>query len=306
MKQRIWPLLAALSLLAAACASDATVTANAAVPLDNGTDIETISETVSQLPESVAITDDVADDEAVNDALASNTDVVENDDSNVVDQDESTNDDVDESDIIQPEGPDQQTCSAPTLQGHFVDVAIDDPDGGLNLRDVAGPSNAVITTIERGGELIPTGECEVVGSTDWWQVTNTDGSLIGWVSSSFLSESPIASPGLGRAEVDNDNVGLTAVTLEGLAAQLAIAYGFDQDVVITQVGDAVGNDASSGTVVFDLEGLRDDSSNGYRVDILFFINRDEANDGQAAGFTTTSISRQALCSRGVTDDGLCI
>ena len=67
-----------------------------------------------------------------------------------------------------------------------------------------------------------------------------------------------------------------------------------------------GHDATSGIATYDLTGLQDDSSNGYRVEILFFIERDEANDGAVIGFSATSITQQSLCSRGVTDDGSCV
>lgn len=195
-------------------------------------------------------------------------------------------------------------CSAPALQGHFVDVALDDPDGGLNLRDGAGPIHGVLATFERGSEVIPTGECTIVGATDWWQVTNTDGSLIGWVSNHFLSDTVLLSPGLGRLEVDHDNAGLQAETIEGLAEQLAIIYGFGEDATITEV-NVEGNDASSGNAIYDITGLQDDSVDGYRVDILFFIERDATGE-ELFGFSATRIDRRALCSRGVTDDGLCV
>lgn len=196
-------------------------------------------------------------------------------------------------------------CTAPALQAHFVDVEIDDPDGGLNLREAAGASSELLATVVRGSELIPTGECEIVGSTDWWQVTNSDGSLIGWVSSLFLSETIVLNPGLGRLMPDVDNVGITAETIEGLAAQLAIIYGFNADLTITQIGDLEGIDASSGSATYDLTGLQDDSSNGYRVQILFFIERDPTGD-EVLGFSASRIDRQPLCSRGVADDGLCV
>lgn len=271
MTTRLFAQLIAVVILASACASGATTNA-----VENSSAVASVADNLSDSPESLAITDevpeiprDLADDEVL-------------------------------------EGVDTNPCAAPALQGHFVDVELDDPDGGLNLRESPGAAQPIITTIERGSQLIPTGECDVAGSTDWWQVTNNDGSVIGWVSSRFLSDTAILSPGLGRSVPDLDNVGILAETIDGLAAQLAIIYGFGEDVDITQVGDLDGHDATSGNATYELTGLRDDSSNGYRVEILFFIERDEANDGAVIGFSATSITQQSLCSRGVTDDGLCV
>ena len=271
MTTRLFTVLAAVALVASACASGATTNA-----VENSSAVASVAGNLSDSPESLAITDEVS---------------------------ESSNDFGD--DAIQ-EGADPNSCSAPALQGHFVDVELDDPDGGLNLREGPSAAQPIITTIERGSQLIPTGECDVAGSTDWWQVTNNDGSFIGWVSSRFLSDTAILSPGLGRSVPDVDNVGILAETIDGLAAQLAIIYGFGEDVGISQVGDLDGHDATSGIATYDLTGLQDDSSNGYRVEILFFIERDEANDGEVIGFSATSITQRSLCSRGVTDDGLCV
>lgn len=272
MTARLFAQLIAVVILASACASGATTNA-----VENSSAVASVADNLSDSPESLAITDevlpeiprDLADDEVREDA-------------------------------------DPNSCSAPALQGHFVDVELDDPDGGLNLREGPSAAQPIITTIERGSQLIPTGECDVAGSTDWWQVTNNDGSFIGWVSSRFLSDTAILSPGLGRSVPDVDNVGILAETIDGLAAQLAIIYGFGEDVGISQVGDLDGQDATSGIATYDLTGLLDDSSNGYRVEILFFIERDEANDGEVTGFSATSITQQSLCSRGVTDNGSCV
>lgn len=218
---------------------------------------------------------------------------------------ESSQQDID--DVVIAESSETETgCSAPALTAHFVDVELDDEDGGLNVREAAGVSASIIATIERGQELIPTGECQRVGDTDWWQVTNTDGSLIGWASSRFLSDTVILSPGLGAPIADTDNIGLTAETLDGLAAQLAISYGLEVDALVIPVGQVEGTDATSGTATYDLRGLQDDASDGYRIEFQFLINRDESVDPVTTTFSTTAIERRPLCSRGVSDDGLCV
>ena len=296
MGTRLLTLLAAVAVVASACASDEVASEVSQSSSQTLSDVALVSDR----PETLAITEQLpdaptdsesseADTRAATDAADPDTEVgVQTDSGNV------------DTPAIEP-----RTCSAPALQGHFVDVELDDPDGGLNLRESAGSTTPILTRVERGNQLIPTGECDVVGSTDWWQVTNSDGSLLGWVSSNFLSDTVILSPGIGRAEPDLDNVGLMAETIDGLAAQLAIIYGFSKDVVITQVGDLEGIDASSGIATYDLTGLQDDSTSGYRVEILFFIERGDNADA-VTGFSVTAVDRRSLCSRGVTDDGLCV
>ena len=285
MRKRLLLLFVATVLVATACAGDEP--ASNALPSEDDA-AEVLAESISESPESLAVAD-------VSPATSLSEEI----------DDEISTESIEEAPAEPEATAAAETCTAPALEAHFVDVALDDPDGGLNLRDGAGPNNAVLATIERGNELIPTGVCTFFGATPWWQVTNSDGSLIGHVSSRFLSDTAILNPGLGRVEIDDDNAGIFAETIEGLAAQLAIIYGFGEDVTITQVGDLVGNDASSGRATYDLTGLRDDSSNGYRVEILFFIERDASGE-ELFGFSATRIDRQSLCTRGVTDDGLCV
>ncbi len=200
------------------------------------------------------------------------------------------------------------TCDAPPGTDVYVDVAVDDPDGGLNLRAGPGVANEILFTFDRGATIVTTGECTVVGSTDWWQVTNP--KHIGWVSSRFLSEHPIdpADPidpgvGIGRTVKDLDNVGTVGLTLDEIAAKLADSYGFDEDVRIELVGDVeLENDA--GTATYDLTGFKDDSVLGYRAMISFSTGTTES--GESIGYRAEEISQSVLCGRGVTADGLCI
>jgi len=197
------------------------------------------------------------------------------------------------------------TCTAPAEALHWVEVALDDPDGGLNMRTNAGVDFEIISTLPRSVEVATTGACVVVGSVDWWEVVPTGATGGGWVSSRYLSDAPVFDPGLGKAIEDTYNVELRADTLEDLAALLAEAYGFDGDVVITQVGEVEVADAVGGDVTYDLTGLKDDSVDGFRVDIGFHFDKN-ADATEITGFIAKQITTRALCSRGVTDDGLCI
>ncbi len=200
-----------------------------------------------------------------------------------------------------------EPCDALTNQVFYVDVALDDPDGGLNMRSAAGLDNDIVGVFSRSSELLSTGDCLTIGTVEWWEVTTSDATLTGWVSSRFLSDQLVFNPGLGKAIVDTDNIGLGDASLEEMAAALADTCGFDEDVIITMVGESVGADGLGGSVVFDLTGLKDDDSNGYRLEIDFIFDKNESENGdEIERYTVARITSYALCSRGVTGDGLCI
>ena len=200
-------------------------------------------------------------------------------------------------------------CDAPESANRYVDVALDDPDGGLNLRLDPGVDGDIIGVFPRSSEVVTTGECQTIGVTDWWQVVPGEGQGedgIGWVSSSFLSPNLVFNPGLGKAINDTDNIGLGGESLDEMIRNIASTYGFDDDVVITMIGEPVGADAQGGSVSYNLTGLKDDASDGYQVDIDFILDKNEDENGEIESYTAAKITRYALCTRGVTDDGLCV
>lgn len=283
--RRTLQLLLAVLLFLAACGDSDSTADGAATATDDSVAPTTIAidEEVSDAPEGLAATDGSA---------APTT--TEADSSGEPDD---TVDDVSD----EAESP---TCEAPEKQLFFVDVDLDDPDGGLNVRAEAGIEHAILTTIPRSGELITTGGCVPFSTVDWWEVTTSDSSLTGWVSSRFLSDLPVFNPGLGAAINDPDNVGLTGETVEEILQQIADSYDFDEDLEITEV-DVEGLDAQGFIGTYDLTGLKDDASNGYRVAINIFVER--TPDGEeVTGYRTLGVTNFALCTRGVTEDGLCI
>ena len=238
----------------------------------------------------------------------------------------------------------EETCEAPVTAARFIDVAIVDRTGGLNLRTGPGSSNDTLVTLRRGSPVTTTGACELVRTVEWFEVSSPKSLEPGWVSSSFLSADVVPTPGPGDPIDDLANVGISAPTLNELAAGLAISYGFDADLVITQVTEELAlEEISSGEVTYELTGLKDDATNGFLVDISFQINRElvpqevvvveaaqtppspEAvtppaegvapepappvqppeSELQIVSFTALGITQTPLCSRAVSDDGLC-
>ncbi|MGI9605393.1 MAG: SH3 domain-containing protein [Acidimicrobiales bacterium] len=195
------------------------------------------------------------------------------------------------------------TCEAPVDQLHFVDVDIDDPDGGLNMRSAAGVENDIVGVFPRSSELTALGPCELISTFSWWEVRNPDDGLTGWVSSRFLSDLPVFDPGPGAPFNDDDIVGLEAPTLDALALAIATSYGFDEDATISPLGDPVGIDAQGGEVSYRAVGLKDDAIEGYQFDIGFLLIRD--NEDELIAHRVASLLVTPLCRRSVTDAGLC-
>lgn len=283
-KIRTLVLLVSVLFVLATCGSDD--------PTDTTTDVgDDVSEELSDDPTEAEPAEDLVDV----------PDTTEPDEDPTIDPDEGEDGDGQDGDVDDATEP----CDAPTNRAFYVDVALDDPDGGLNMRSAAGIDNDIVGVFPRSSELFSTGECDTMGTVDWWEMTTSDASRTGWVSSRFLSDQLVFNPGLGKAIVDTENVSVSGASLEEMATALADAYGFDDDVVITMVGEPIGADAQGGSVVFDLTGLKDDASNGFRLEIDFIFDKDE-NGGEVESYTAAQITSYSLCSRGVTEDGLCI
>ncbi len=202
----------------------------------------------------------------------------------------------------EPEEEQEISCQVTTDTELYVDVPLDDPDGGLNVRADAGLEFEVIVTVPRSEAVITTGACKTVSGSDWYEVTV--GTANGWASSNFLSDMLVFNPGLGNDIDDAANVGLTGDTLEEIVTAIALSYGFEQDALEITELNIEGADAIGGEAFYELSGLRDDASNGYQLDIVFNFLKDD--DGEIIGFETTRVTNRAVCTRGVTSDGLCI
>ena len=200
---------------------------------------------------------------------------------------------------------DVSPCAAPLDQEFYVNVALDDPDGGLNMRSAPGIENAIVGVFPRSSALVTTGACATLDALDWWKVGAPDATLDGWVSSRFLSEVLVFNPGLGKPFEDLENVGVSGESLDDIAAQIAESYGFDEDVVITVVEEPEAIDAIGGSTTYDLTGLKDDTSSGYRVEIDFVLDKNESDADEIVSYTALKITNYSLCSRDVTEAGLC-
>ena len=175
-----------------------------------------------------------------------------------------------------------------------IGVAHDDK---LNIREGPGTDQALLTRVgPLEDNLTATGRARALSRSIWYEVATDDG-ITGWANSSFLAF---------RGSVDD----ATAEFLDGGELPVTetmqqmgelVAAGFastdpKSDIVMT-VAPTSGD---LHEVTYDVIGIGDDASFGYRLHIFAVSNGD--ND---EGFTLTSIERTTLCSRGSTGE-LCV
>lgn len=192
------------------------------------------------------------------------------------------------------------TCDTAPTAIHYVDVDLDDPDGGLNVRTGPGVDNDVIQTLPRANWVQPSGACRVVGSTDWWEIDTLLWGETGWVAARFLTtdRSVILADGV----IDETLlVGVTFSSHDELKALINEAYREEPDHVldVVQVGEAVGLDAQGYEVTFDVLGFRDDAVQGLRI--TYNVATDPSNPDAAD--EVLSARSQALCRRGQMHSG---
>ena len=170
-----------------------------------------------------------------------------------------------------------------------VGVAFDDV---LNVRDV--PAGEIVATLDPlADDVVTTGRARSLPTSIWLELTR-DGST-GWASVRFLAY--IGATVDGTASVVAALGGIpTAETMLDLGLLVAESQASEEppsDIVVS-VAPTVGD---LGEVTYDVIGLGDDAVFGVRLHVF------GAPDGE--GFSLMSVEITALCSRGVTPDGLC-
>jgi len=211
--------------------------------------------------------------------------------------------------------PNLETCEAPAGEVHFVDVPTDDLFGNVAVRRKPDPDDVFIATRSRGRKLIPSGNCVVVGGVNWWEVSVPPGDSIGWTSSEFLVDQPVATPGLGGPSTYTDFDGLGAGTIDQLLDIIADALAFDGDRTITEIEFVEAREIDELTEVrsWRITGARvdggsdfeNDLTDGVRVDIplKYDMNHDT---GEIIGVQALEVQVFPLCSSGVNDESDCI
>ncbi len=170
-------------------------------------------------------------------------------------------------------------------------------DDKLNIREAPGTDQALLTRVgPLEDNLTATGRAQALSRSIWYEVSTADG-ITGWANSSFLgfvgSVDDVTS-----AFLDGGDPPVTE-TMQQMGELVAAAY------VSTEPGSRVVQTVAPTAgdlheITYDVIGVGDDSTGGYRLHIFAVSNGD--ND---EGFTLTSIERTTFCMRGLAGE-LCV
>lgn len=181
----------------------------------------------------------------------------------------------------------------PDAELAVVGVSADDL---LNVRAGPGTQFPVVFTLEPLAEgAVATGHNRLVAGTEMWVELRWNAST-GWARSTFLLQPGQVTDVTSRLYPDPASRP-SAEDLADLAETVGRSAGAQEPPPrITIVdGPHVGD---LGEVTVDVVGLADDSVGGVRLKI--FAHR------AADGFVLRAVEETLLCSRGVTDGGLCL
>lgn len=174
-----------------------------------------------------------------------------------------------------------------------VGVAADDV---LNVRSGPGVDFEVVHELEPlADDLVATGHNRTLGDEGIWAEIEVDG-ITGWVNVRFVLHLGAANDittALYPTPADRPSAE-TMLDLGLLVGQARASTEPASDIVVVD-GPTVGD---LGEITVDVIGLGDDSVGGERL-MIFAEPGDES-------FTVRSVEAIALCTRGVTDDGLCL
>ena len=174
-----------------------------------------------------------------------------------------------------------------------IGVAHDDV---LNVRSVPGLGGAIIGTLApTSGGITALGNNRLLPSSIWFQVDTAD--AVGWASGSFLAFegftddiTPAVVAALGGIPI--------GTTVEDLADIVARTRASTEPASrITTTVAATAGDLYD--ITLDVIGLGDDAVAGERLHVF-------ATPLDGGGFELNNVERTLLCSRSVTEDGLCV
>lgn len=166
-------------------------------------------------------------------------------------------------------------------------------DDVLNLRSRPDPEAAIVATaapLAGTPEIRSAGEGRLLDPGAWWKLTV--GGQEAWANLRFVAALGTSDDLL--AELSGQLGSLEAATIDDLVAAIADARG-SEDPPSRTVEVAPPTPTSR---TFDLLDLGDDAIRGERIAITV-----DAGDGQV---TLVAAERTLICSRGVSDDGLCL
>jgi len=120
--------------------------------------------------------------------------------------------------IVDDPEPVASECAGEPQGSWLVDTAVDDPDGGLNVRDDAGVDNTILAVFPAGTEVQALGDCTIAANdTEWWAVrAATDETAEGWVAARYLRERVLSVCPAGELELEGQSeVSITRGDFDG-------------------------------------------------------------------------------------------
>ena len=175
-----------------------------------------------------------------------------------------------------------------------VGVAHDDI---LNFRAAPGTDAEILARLSPAAtDLIATGRARALPESVWFEV-EVDG-IDGWVSSAYIGQLGLTDDATAEViEALGETPGAETMLDLGLLVGEAMASDEPPSRIVMSVAPVVGD---LGEVTYDVVGLGDDALGGLRLHVF----GDPAEGGE--GFVLSNVERTFICSRGVTDDGLCL
>ncbi|NNC80831.1 MAG: SH3 domain-containing protein [Acidimicrobiales bacterium] len=136
-------------------------------------------------------------------------------------------------------------CADEPQGSWLVDTALNDPDGGLNVRDDAGVDNNILAVFPAGTEVQAVGDCTIAANdTEWWAVrAATDETAEGWVAARYLRERALSICPAGELELEGQSeVSITSGDFDGdgLSDNLYLGNHEELQATIMQVQFANG------------------------------------------------------------------
>jgi hypothetical protein len=151
-------------------------------------------------------------------------------------------------------------------------------------------------------DVVGTGEGRLLPASIWWRIEGegVEGEGVeGWVGSAFMGRIGATIDFTAQVIELNGNAGMGAETMVDLGNRVADLLKSEEPAsrIVVSVAATVGD---LGEITLDIVGLGDDALAGYRIHV--FGEPAEAGDG----FLLDSVEATLLCSRGVSEDGLCV
>lgn len=170
-------------------------------------------------------------------------------------------------------------------------------DDKLNVREGPGTDQALRTRVgPLEDRLTATGRARALPRSIWYEVTTHDG-ITGWANSSFLGFMGAVDDATAEF-LDGGDLPVTE-TMQQMGELVAAHFATtDPDSNIVQSVAPTPGDLHE--ITYDVIGIGDDSTAGYRLHVFAVSNGDSDE-----GFTLKTIERTTFCGRGLAGE-LCV